>query len=52
VYKTIAADVITVYRAWVIDAASFGKTDGIVRVNDRIAKATVAEPNKTSRHPA
>src|SRR5262249_42674 len=35
---------------WVIDAASFGKTDGIVRVDDRRAKATIAEPDKTAHH--
>src|SRR6476620_2632644 len=47
----IAGGVVTDYCASVIDASSFGKTHGIVRVDDRIAKATVAEPDKTARHP-
>src|SRR5882724_6176670 len=47
----IAADVVTADCAWVIDAASFGKTHGIVRVDDRRAKATIAETDKTARHP-
>src|SRR5262245_18197858 len=48
----IADDVVTDYCAWVIDASSFGKTDGIVRVDDRRAKATIAEPDKTADHSA
>ena len=48
----IAGDVVTADCAGVIDASSFGKTDGIVRVDDRRAKATIAEPDKTARHPA
>src|SRR5207253_5641679 len=47
----IAADVVTADCAWVIDASSFGKTHGIVRVDDRRAKATIAEPDKSARHP-
>ena len=47
---TIAGGVVTDDCAWVIDASSFGKTHGIVRVNDRRAKATIAEPDKTARH--
>src|ERR1700745_4040568 len=47
---TIAGGVVTADCAWVIDASSFGKTDGIVRVDDRVAKATIAEPDKTPRH--
>src|SRR6478672_4931763 len=49
---TIAADVVTVDCARVIDAPSFGKTHGIVRVDDRRTKATIAEPDERSRHPA
>src|SRR5262249_22454893 len=49
---TIADDVVTYYCAWVIDASSFGKTDGIVRVDDRRAKATIAEPDKTAHDSA
>ena len=49
---TIGDGVVTGYCAWVIDASSFGKTDGIVRVDDRVAKATIAEPDKTARHSA
>ena len=45
----IAGAVVTDYCASVIDASSFGKTHGIVRVNDRRAKATIAEPDKTAR---
>src|SRR5215510_9325420 len=48
----IADNVVTDYCAWVIDASSFGKTDGIVRVDDRRAKATIAEPDKTAHHSA
>src|SRR5262249_56217642 len=48
----IADDVVTDYCAWVIDASSFGKTDGIVRVDDRFAKTTIAEPDKTAHHSA
>ena len=40
---TIAGGVVTADCAWVIDASSFGKTNGIVRVNDRSAEATIAE---------
>ena len=47
----IAGGVVTDYCAWVINASSFGKTHGIVRVDDRRAKATIAEPDKRSRHP-
>ena len=39
---TIAGGVVTADCAWVIDSSSFGKTHGIVRVNDRRAKATIA----------
>ena len=46
---TIAGAVVTDYCASVIDASSFGKTHGIVRVDDRRAKATIAEPDKTAR---
>src|SRR6476620_10273272 len=35
---TIAGGVVTADCAWVIDASSFGKTHGIVRVNDRGTK--------------
>ena len=48
----IAADVVTDYRAWVIDSSPFSKTHGIVRIDDRVAKATIAEPDKTGRHSA
>src|SRR6266436_8258046 len=46
----IAGSVVTGYCAWVINASSFGKTHRIVRVDDRRAKATIAEPDKTARH--
>jgi len=46
----IAGAVVTDYCASVIDASSFGKTHDIVRVDDRRAKATIAEPDKTARH--
>jgi hypothetical protein len=49
---TIADDVVTGHCAGVINAAAFGKTHGIVRVDDRVAKAPVAEPDKTTRHSA
>src|SRR5206468_5869235 len=29
---------------------SFGKAHGIIRVDDRVAKAAIAEPDKTARH--
>ena len=45
-------DVVAANCAWVIDAASFGKTHGIVRVDYRGAKAAILEPDKTSRHAA
>src|ERR1700745_1181702 len=48
---TIAGGVVTADCAWVIDASSFGKTHRIVRVNDRLAKAPISEPDKTARHP-
>ena len=46
----IAGAVVTDYCASVIDASPFGKTHDIVRVDDRRAKATIAEPDKTARH--
>src|SRR5260370_26065121 len=46
----IAAGVVTADCAWAIDASSFGKTHGVIRVDDRRAKATIAEPDKTARH--
>src|SRR5262249_12703659 len=46
----IAGGVVAADCAWVIDASSFGKAHRIVRINDRIAKATIAEPDKPSRH--
>src|ERR1700730_6361110 len=50
VIVAIGGSVVTADCAWVIDASSFGKTHGIVRVDNRRAKSTVAEPDKTSRH--
>ena len=47
----IAGDVVADYRAWVIDASSFGKTHVIVRVDYRSAKATIAEPEKPRTTP-
>src|SRR5207249_7321765 len=47
---TVGDDIVTGYCAGVIDASSFGKTHGIVRVDDGIAKGTIAEPDKTARH--
>src|SRR5258707_2680272 len=52
VIVAIGAGVVTDYCAWVIDASSFGKTHGIVRVDDRRAEATIAEPDKTAHHSA
>src|SRR6476646_10074172 len=49
---SIANNVVTDYCASVIDASAFGKTHGIVRVDDRRAKATIAEPDKTAHHSA
>src|SRR5262249_23616112 len=49
VFVAIAAEVVTADCAWVIDASSVGKTEGIVRFDDRVAKATIAEPDKTAR---
>src|SRR6476646_1772622 len=49
---SIANNVVSDYCAWVIDPSPFGKTHGIVRVNDRRAKATIAEPDKTAHHSA
>src|SRR5206468_11394994 len=49
---TIADGVVTGDCACVIDASSFGKTHSIIRVDDRVAKATIAKPDKCSRHPA
>src|SRR4029077_1799454 len=48
----IAGAVVTADCARVIDASSLGKTHGIVRVDDRRAKATIAESDKTARHSA
>src|SRR5262249_14484830 len=48
----IAGGVVTDYCAWVIDASCFGKTHGIVRIDDRVTKTTIAEPDKTGRHSA
>src|SRR5262249_7007138 len=52
VFVAIAAEVVTADCAWVIDASSVGKTEGIVRFDDRVAKATIAEPDKTAREKA
>src|SRR6476620_6371760 len=52
VIVAIGGGVVTADCAWVIDASSFGKTHRIVRVDDRRAKATIAEPDKTARHSA
>src|SRR4030095_1267759 len=49
---TVGDGVVTGDSACVIDAPAFGKTDGIVRVNDGIAKATIAEPDKTAHYPS
>ena len=48
----IAGCVVTDYFTEVINAPSFGKTHGIVRVDDRLAKATIDEPGKTARYSA
>src|SRR5262249_32119 len=52
VFVAIAAEVVTADCAWVIDASSVGKTEGIVRFDDRRAKATISEPDKTAREKA
>ena len=46
----IAGCVVTDYFTEVINAPSFGKTHGIVRVDDRLAKTTIDEPGKTARY--
>src|SRR5262249_38985739 len=45
----ITGGVVTADCAGVIDASPFGKTHSIVRVDDRRAKTTIAEPDKTAR---
>src|SRR5439155_14048293 len=51
VIVAIACQVVTADRAFVIDASSLGKIAGIVRFDDRRAKVTIAEPDKTALHP-
>ena len=46
----IAGCVVTDYFTEVINAPSLGKTHGIVRVDDRLAKTTIDEPGKTARY--